>query len=49
MKRILMRMFGHPHGVLGRLGKPTTPTICWFEIPADDPQRAKKFYGSLFG
>ena len=27
----------------------TTPTICWFEIPADDPQRAKKFYGSLFG
>ena len=27
----------------------TTSSICWFEIPADDPQRAKKFYGSLFG
>jgi predicted enzyme related to lactoylglutathione lyase len=24
-------------------------SICWFEIPADDPERAKKFYGSLFG
>lgn len=23
--------------------------ICWFEIPADDPERARKFYGSLFG
>ncbi|WHZ24709.1 MAG: glyoxalase [Nitrospira sp.] len=23
--------------------------VCWFEIPADDPERAKKFYGSLFG
>src|SRR4051812_23248317 len=21
----------------------------WFEIPADDPQRARKFYNSLFG
>jgi predicted enzyme related to lactoylglutathione lyase len=27
----------------------TRPSICWFEIPADDPERAKKFYGSLFG
>ena len=26
-----------------------TPRICWFEIPADNPERAKKFYGSLFG
>ena len=26
-----------------------TPSICWFEIPADNPERAKKFYGSLFG
>jgi uncharacterized protein len=23
--------------------------IVWFEIPADKPNRAKKFYGSLFG
>ncbi|HEY6083807.1 MAG TPA: VOC family protein [Nitrospira sp.] len=23
--------------------------IVWFEIPADDAERAKKFYGSLFG
>jgi hypothetical protein len=23
--------------------------IIWFEIPADDPARAKKFYGALFG
>lgn len=24
-------------------------SICWFEVPADDLTRAKKFYGSLFG
>lgn len=24
-------------------------SIIWFEIPADNPKRAKKFYGSLFG
>ena len=23
--------------------------IVWFEIPADHPERAKQFYGSLFG
>lgn len=23
--------------------------IVWFEIPADNPERAKKFYGALFG
>ena len=23
--------------------------IVWFEIPADNPERAKKFYSSLFG
>ena len=22
---------------------------CWFEIPADQPERAKKIYGALFG
>jgi len=27
----------------------TMPRIVWFEIPADDPARAKKFYNSLFG
>ena len=26
-----------------------TGSIVWFEIPADNPERAKKFYGSLFG
>lgn len=30
-------------------GSHTAPSICWFEIPADNPERAKKFYGSLFG
>jgi uncharacterized protein len=24
-------------------------SIVWFEIPADDPERAKKFYSTLFG
>lgn len=24
-------------------------SLVWFEIPADDPERAKQFYGSLFG
>ncbi|HZS10851.1 MAG TPA: VOC family protein [Nitrospirales bacterium] len=26
-----------------------TPSLCWFEIPADDPERAKKFYSGMFG
>ncbi len=26
-----------------------TASIVWFEVPADDLDRAKKFYGSLFG
>ncbi len=30
-------------------GSHTTPRIVWFEIPADNPERAKSFYGSLFG
>ena len=29
--------------------KTTTANLIWFEIPADNPERAKKFYGSLFG
>jgi predicted enzyme related to lactoylglutathione lyase len=27
----------------------TTPRIVWFEIPADQPDRATKFYTTLFG
>jgi uncharacterized protein len=27
----------------------TTGSLVWFEIPADNPERAKKFYSSLFG
>jgi len=27
----------------------TTSSIVWFEIPADNPERAKKFYSALFG
>ncbi|MGB8297982.1 MAG: VOC family protein [Polyangia bacterium] len=26
-----------------------SPNIVWFEIPADKPERAKTFYGKLFG
>jgi len=26
-----------------------TPRIVWFEIPADNPDRASKFYNQLFG
>jgi hypothetical protein len=29
--------------------KTTTGNIVWFDIPADNLDRAKKFYGSLFG
>ncbi len=29
--------------------KATPANIIWFEIPADNPERAKKFYSSLFG
>jgi predicted enzyme related to lactoylglutathione lyase len=27
----------------------TAASIIWFEIPADNPQRANKFYSALFG
>src|SRR5207237_4684968 len=30
-------------------GKYIMPSIVWFEIPADNVERAKKFYGDLFG
>lgn len=26
-----------------------TASVCWFDVPADDLERAKKFYRSLFG
>ena len=29
--------------------KKQAASIAWFEIPADDVERAKKFYGDLFG
>ena len=29
--------------------KNTAANIVWFEIPADHPERAKEFYGKLFG
>ena len=32
----------------GKRGK-TPPSIVWLEIPADNHERAKKFYGALFG
>src|SRR5262245_20314641 len=33
----------------GAKGGLTAGSIVWFEIPADDPERAKSFYTSLFG
>jgi uncharacterized protein len=30
-------------------GSQSTSSIVWFEIPADNPERAQKFYGALFG
>jgi len=30
-------------------GRRPASSIVWFEIPADNPERAKKFYGELFG
>ena len=28
--------------------KATSSNIIWFEIPADNPERAQKFYSALF-
>src|SRR6266540_1617179 len=33
----------------GGKGTETSASIVWFEIPADNVERAKKFYGELFG
>ena len=34
---------------MAKTKKKTPANIIWFEIPADDLKRAKKFYGKLFG
>ena len=34
---------------MSKAQKTTPANIVWFEIPADNPERAQKFYGSLFG
>ncbi len=40
-----------PKRVRKRKVKPSRPatSVVWFDVPADDIGRAKKFYGSLFG
>jgi len=34
---------------MSKAKKTATANIIWFEVPADNPERAKKFYGKLFG
>ena len=34
---------------MSKTKKPTAANIIWFEIPADQPERARKFYHKLFG
>jgi len=34
---------------MAKTKKKAAANIVWFEIPADDMDRAKKFYGKLFG
>ena len=34
---------------MSKAKKKTAANIIWFEIPADKPERAQKFYGKLFG
>jgi predicted enzyme related to lactoylglutathione lyase len=34
---------------MSKAKKSSTANIVWFEIPADDIERAKAFYGKLFG
>jgi predicted enzyme related to lactoylglutathione lyase len=34
---------------MSKAKKTTTANIIWFEIPADQPERAQKFYSQLFG
>jgi predicted enzyme related to lactoylglutathione lyase len=35
--------------VTSKDAKGIAPSLVWFEIPADNPERAKSFYASLFG
>ena len=34
---------------MSKTKKATPASIIWFEIPADKPERARKFYSKLFG
>jgi predicted enzyme related to lactoylglutathione lyase len=34
---------------MSKAKKAPAANIIWFEIPADNPERASKFYGALFG
>jgi uncharacterized protein len=34
---------------MSKTKKKPAANIVWFEIPADEPERAKTFYGKLFG
>jgi predicted enzyme related to lactoylglutathione lyase len=38
-----------PSKTKSRKKSKVAPSIVWFEIPADNIERAKKFYGALFG
>jgi predicted enzyme related to lactoylglutathione lyase len=35
--------------ILKKGGNINMPKVIWFEIPADDPERAIKFYEDVFG
>ena len=34
---------------MSKLDKKQSASVVWFEIPADDPERARSFYSQLFG
>jgi hypothetical protein len=38
-----------PRKTKAKKAKPISASLVWFEIPADNVQRAKAFYGKLFG
>jgi uncharacterized protein len=35
--------------IMSKSKKKAAASVVWFEIPADDPKRAQKFYKALFG
>lgn len=39
----------NPKATPKKKSKPAAASVVWFEIPADDVERARKFYGALFG